>query len=127
MRFASMVLACCLILGCSSDDEAGPTGPTVNACKAAGGVCAANFPFLCAPGDEPATDPSRATACGKSIGENPRDVPCCLRAPILDSGTIDTGAADAMTDAPVDTTVSDGSTDGATDATPDVSDATDGG
>jgi hypothetical protein len=117
MRFASILIAS-LLIGCSSDDTPADSGPKVNACTAAGGTCAANFPFKCAPGYEAAMDPARATACGKSIGDNPVDVSCCFPAPPEDTGTTDTGSpdADAATDA---TDASD-----ATDAT-DASDATD--
>jgi hypothetical protein len=125
MRFASILFACLAIAGCSSDEDKGTTTPRVNACVAAGGVCAENFPFLCAPGDEAATDPSRSTACGKSVGENPRDVPCCLRGLPQDTGVPDTGSADGASDSASD--VSSDASDGATAETSssDASDAAD--
>lgn len=121
MRFASIVFVA-LLIGCSSEDKPADTRPKENACFVAGGTCAANFPFKCAPGDEPTTDPARATACGKSEGENPIDVPCCFPAPVEDTGTPDTGTPDTGT-ADADATTD--ATDATIDAT-DASDATDG-
>jgi len=109
MRFAFVLLFTLGLYGCSSDEKPAASAPTVNACIAAGGSCAVNFPFLCPPGDEQATDDARKTACGKSIGDDPRDVPCCLPgAPqdtgVRDTGMPDTGANDASTETGGDAT-----------------------
>lgn len=120
MRFGLLllVLASTSLFACSSDDTAsGPTGP--NACVKAGGVCAANFPFRCAPGYEAATDSLRKTACGKSEGTDPIDVACCFpEAAPPDTGAKDTGAAEAAVDAAADSSfdsASDAPADGASD------------
>ena len=127
MRFGFLFLASVLassLIGCSSDDPA-PTdpGPQSNACIAAGGVCAVNFPFVCAPGF--AAEPSRAGACGKSISDDPRDVPCCIRKPVPDTGVPDTGIADASADATDDATNDATNGDANDDAPSDGSDAAD--
>ena len=126
MRFASIVFVCLFIAGCSSDEPKGDTTPKVNACVAAGGKCL-DQPFgLCPPGDEKATDPSRASACGKSVSDDKTDVPCCL--PGLtpqDAGVSDTGRADADSDADA---ASDATTDASDDASSETStDAADAG
>lgn len=122
MRLAFVLVITLGLYGCSSDEKPAPA-PSVNACLAAGGTCAANFPFLCPPGDEQATDDARKTACGKAIGEPQRDVPCCLPgAPqdtgVPDTGKADTGAGDASTE-----TGGDAASDATSDATPDATDA----
>lgn len=118
MRLGWLLFALALPLqACSSDDTAAKdAGP--NACVASGGICAANFPFLCAPGYEAVTD-SRKTACGKSEGTDSRDVSCCIpeSAPpdtgTKDTGASDTGAADASAaDASSDSTPADATSDG---------------
>jgi hypothetical protein len=127
MRFASILFACLAIAGCSSDDDKGTTTPPVNACIAAGGKCHDDPFALCAPGDEKATDPSRATACGKSVGEDKHDIPCCLPGLPQDTGVPDTGSADADAASDSSSDVSSDASDGATAETSssDASDAAD--
>ena len=100
MRF--LLLGFALALGCSSTDDAGPTGtPGVNACTQSGGLCAVNIPFTCTDlTKEAATDSVRATACGKSEGDIVVDIACCIpRSTPLDTGTAeDTTAEDGATD-----------------------------
>jgi hypothetical protein len=100
MRFGSLFLALFVLAlalpACSSDDPA-PADAGPNACVKSGAICAVNFPFLCAPGYEAvASSDPRSTACGKSLGDDPRDVPCCVvEATPPDTGTKDVGASDA--------------------------------
>lgn len=113
MRF--LLLGFALALGCSSSDDAGPTGtPGVNACTQSGGLCAVNIPFTCTDlTKEAATDSVRATACGKSEGDIVVDIACCIpRATPLDTGMVeDTSVEDSASDAS-DGSSSDGTTDG---------------
>lgn len=130
MRLRLQLLAVPLLVAalaaCSSNDD-GPASSGPNACLASGGVCQGNFPFLCAPGYQAATNDGLGTACGMSTGDNPQQVPCCMESaqPPQDTGvdsTPDTSTqpGDAATDSS-----SDGAKDGAGDAPADATDAGD--
>ncbi len=106
MRLRFVLLLSLASVACSSEESPPPASGGVDQCTRTGGSCAPNFPFLCAGGFVEATDDARKTACGMSIGENPRPVKCCLRVttPPQDTGVADTATSDASTD-----TSSDGS------------------
>ena len=116
MRF-SFLVAVILLAGCGSDDDAGPVDSGPNACVASGAVCAPNFPFFCPPGYEEVSDSTRKTACGKSVGSDPRDVACCVPSSeptdtgTKDTGSADTGSSDASSDGTVDASTSETATD----------------
>ncbi len=82
-----MMAALSALTACSSSDDAPPTEDakvSTSACTIAGGRCAKNFPFVCAPGDEPATG-TLEKVCGS---EGSTSIPCCL--PVKVDAAIDT-------------------------------------
>lgn len=114
----SLLFAVILLAGCGSDDEGAPVDSGPNACVASGAVCAPNYPFFCPPGYEEVSDSTRKTACGKSVGTDPRDVACCVPSSepadtgTKDTGSADTGSSDGSADASSSETATDASADG---------------